>query len=112
MVLNTLGKVSQEGVEKEQIEAVLHQLELSQREIGGDHYPFGLQLILSGLSTAIHRGDVIAHMNLDSALENLRNKAQDPDYIKQLVKKFEATPGGTAGAHIIFKSNRGQRWIL
>lgn len=86
LVLDTLQKVSQEGIDKEQIEAVLHQLELSQREIGGDHYPFGLQLILSGLPTAIHRGDVIAHMNLDSALENLRTKAEDPDYIKQLIK--------------------------
>ncbi|MBE9527354.1 MAG: insulinase family protein [Proteobacteria bacterium] len=86
LIINTLEKVAQEGIDKEQIEAVLHQLELSQREIGGDHYPFGLQLILSGLSTAIHRGDVIAHMNLDSALEKLRDNATDPDYIKHLVK--------------------------
>ncbi len=86
LIIKTLEKVAQEGIDKEQIEAVLHQLELSQREIGGDHYPFGLQLILSGLSTAIHRGDVIAHMNLDSALENLRDNVADSDYIKHLVK--------------------------
>ena len=85
LVINILKDVAENGIKKEQIDAVLHQLELSQREIGGDHYPFGLQLILSGLSTAIHRGDVITHMNLDSALQKLRKKAEDPDYVKHLV---------------------------
>ena len=85
LVLSVLQDVAENGIEKDQIDAVLHQLELSQREIGGDHYPFGLQLILSGLSTAIHRGDVITHMNLDPALRTLRDKAKNPDYVKNLV---------------------------
>ena len=85
LVLKVLNDVAENGIKKEQIDAVLHQLELSQREIGGDHYPFGLQLILSGLSTAVHRGDVITHMNLDRALQTLRNKIEDPDYVKNLV---------------------------
>ncbi len=85
LVLSVLQDVAENGIEKEHIDAVLHQLELSQREIGGDHYPFGLQLILSGLSTAIHRGDVIKHMNLDPALQTLRDKAKNPEYVKNLV---------------------------
>jgi len=86
LALDVLERVAREGVAREQLEAVLHQLELSQREIGGDHYPFGLQLILSGLPAAIHRGDVIGAMNLDPALEKLREKVKDPDYIKDLIK--------------------------
>jgi Zn-dependent M16 (insulinase) family peptidase len=88
LVLSVLQDVEQNGIDSEQIEAVLHQLELSQREIGGDHYPFGLQLILSGLSTAIHRGDVMAHMNLDKALIKLRDNAKDPAYVKRLVRTY------------------------
>ena len=86
LVIDVLENVAEQGIDAAQVEAVLHQLELNQREIGGDHYPFGLQLILSGLSTAIHRGDVISHMNLDQALQKLRSKAQDPDYVKKLVR--------------------------
>lgn len=86
LVFNVLEDVAENGIDPAQIDAVLHQLELQQREIGGDHYPFGLQLILSGLSTAIHRGDVISHMNLDIALQQLRSKAEDPDYVKNLIK--------------------------
>ena len=85
LVLEVLERLASEGVPRPQLEAVLHQLELNQREIGGDHYPFGLQLILSGLPAAIHRGDVIGAMNLDPALEKLREKIKDPDYIKKLI---------------------------
>ncbi len=88
LILSVLEKVAEEGVPQSRVEAVLHQLELSQREIGGDSYPYGLQLILSGLSTAIHRGDPIALLNIDPVLEKLREQIKQPDYIQQLVKRY------------------------
>lgn len=88
LVESLLKQVAEEGVAKERVEAVLHQLELSQREVRGDGFPYGLQLILSGLPTAIHRGDPIAILNLDPVLEKLREEIQDPDYIKGLVKQL------------------------
>ncbi len=86
LVLEVLERVAEEGVEVEKLEAVLHQLELSQREVGGDGWPYGLQIIFSCMSAAIHRGDPIALLDLDSVLEELRHDIQDPDFIKQLVK--------------------------
>jgi presequence protease len=88
LVLQTLQQVAEEGVEKQRIEAVLHQLELSQREVRGDGMPYGLGLILSSLSAAIHRGDAIACLNLDPVLEQLRTSIQDPNYIKGLAQKL------------------------
>ena len=87
LILQVLQQVAEEGVPQENVEAVLHQLELSQREIGGDSYPYGLQLILESLSAAIHRGDPVAVLNLDPVLEKLRTDIKDPDFIKQLVRK-------------------------
>ncbi len=87
LILNVLNDVAENGVEFSQVEAVLHQLELSQREIGGDGYPYGMQLILGGLSAAIHRGDPIAVMNIEPVLEQLREDIKDPEFIKNLVKK-------------------------
>ncbi len=86
LVLEVLQKVADEGVPEERVEAVLHQLELSQREISGDGYPYGLQLILEGLSTAIHRGDPVALLNLDPVLDELRTLIRDPGYIRGLVR--------------------------
>lgn len=87
-VMDLLAEIAEKGVPQEKLEAVLHQLELSQREIGGDSYPYGLQLILSGLSPAIHRGDPIALLNLDPVLEKLRVEIKDPNFIPQLVKEL------------------------
>ena len=86
LILNTLSEVAEQGVSQERIAAVLHQLELGQREVGGDGYPFGLQLILNGLPAAIHRGDPVAVLNLDPVLEQLRKDIQNPDFIKDMVK--------------------------
>ncbi len=88
LILDTLQQVADQGVPQEQIAASLHQLELSQREVGGDGYPYGLQLILTGLTSATHRGDPIALLDVDAALENLRRKTQDPQFIQHAVRKW------------------------
>ena len=86
LVLDVLNDVAENGVPHEKLEAVLHQLELSQREVGGDSYPFGLQLILSGLTAAIHRSDPVSLLNLDPVIESLREDIKDPEFIKKLVR--------------------------
>ena len=87
-VLDVIGKVAQEGVEPDQLEAVLHQLELHQREIGGDGYPYGLQLILQGLGSATHYSDPIAVLDLDPVISRLRDKIRNPDYIRRLAREL------------------------
>lgn len=88
LILTTLEKVAQEGIDQSSVEAQLHQLELSQREITGDGMPFGLQLILAGLGAAIHRGDPVEVLNLDPALTRLREAIQEPNFIPQLVRQL------------------------
>lgn len=87
LVMNVINDVAKNGIETEKLESVLHQLELQQREVSGDGYPYGLHLILCGLSPAIHGGDPISALNIDPVLEQLRKDIQNPDFIKQLVKK-------------------------
>ncbi len=83
-----LQKIIDDGIDQSYLEAILHQLEFSQREIGGDREPFGLQLIFSAVSTAVHCGDVISVLNLDPAIEKLREKIKDKNYISQLINKL------------------------
>ena len=88
LVLDTLTRVAEEGIPQEMVEAQLHQLELSQREITGDGYPFGLQLILSAMPAAIHRGDPIGVLDIDPALEKLRAQVKDPQFIPDLIRRW------------------------
>lgn len=86
-VIETLENVVEHGLPQEQIEASLHQLELRQREIGGDGYPYGLQLILNALSAATHRGDVLNALDIQPSLEALRENIKDPAFIPELIKR-------------------------
>lgn len=87
LILDTLERVAEEGIPQSQLEACLHQLELSQREIGGDGSPFGLQLIFGCMSAAIHRGDPIDLLDLDPALERLRQDIRQPGFIQTLIRE-------------------------
>lgn len=88
LVRDTLQQVAETGVSDEQVEAALHQLELHQREITGDSHPYGLQLIIAGLSSAIHGGDPINLLNIDPALARLREQIKDPTFIPGLIKRL------------------------
>ncbi len=88
LVLNTLLQVAREGVPEEQLQAALHQLELEQREVGGDGYPYGLQLAMTALTAATHRGDPIAQLDLDAALSSLRAKIEQPDFIQTRLSQW------------------------
>ncbi len=85
-VLAVLQKVADEGVPIERLEAIVHQLELSQREISGDSYPYGLQIILTALPCVTHRGDPVELLNLEPVLDELRESIKDPEFIKGLVQ--------------------------
>ncbi len=87
-IIAVLQHVADHGVEQSEIDAVLHQLELHQREIGGDSYPYGMQLIMQILPAAIHRGNPAEVLNIDKALDELRQSASHPDYVKQLAKRI------------------------
>lgn len=87
-VMSLLAEVAKNGMPQEHIEASLHQLELQQREIGGDGYPYGLQLIMGALSPATHRGDILEFMDLESALQSLRNDIQDRNYLPNLIQEL------------------------
>jgi Zn-dependent M16 (insulinase) family peptidase len=88
LILDVLNNIAEKGVPQEQIDACLHQLELQQREIGGDSYPYGLQLILHALNSATHRGDPVALLDLEPALAALQKEARHPDFIKRLVREL------------------------
>jgi len=88
LILDTLERVARDGIAQEKVEAALHALELHQREISGDSYPYGLQLILSALSIATHRGDPIELLDIDPALEKLKQDISNPDYIPGLIREL------------------------
>ncbi len=87
-VLSVLEKVANGDIQTAQVEAVLHQMELQQREIGGGGYPYGLQLLLNGLGSAIHGGDPLPVWKIEPLLAELRENLKDKSYLPNLVKQY------------------------
>lgn len=88
LIIATLEQVARDGMAQADVEAVLHQFELSQREIGGDSYPYGLQLLLNGLSPALQEADPIAVWHVEPALARLRESIKDPRFVPDLVQRL------------------------
>ena len=88
MILDVLRDVADNGLPHEQVAASLHQLELSQREVSGGGYPYGLNLILTSLTSATHRGDPVDLLNLDPVLDKLQQQIEDPEFIKSLARNL------------------------
>jgi Zn-dependent M16 (insulinase) family peptidase len=87
LIESTLQRVAEEGVSEERLEAILHQLELHQREIAGDQFPYGLQLIMSAIAPMVHGGDPVELLDLEPVLVTLREKIKDPGYVPDLVRR-------------------------
>jgi hypothetical protein len=87
-ILQVLNDVADNGVPLEMVESVLHQIELSQREITGNHFPYGLRLSLNALSPMIHGGDPVAFLDIDPVLTTLRADSQNPEFIPNLVRRL------------------------
>lgn len=88
LILGVLEDVAQHGVPQEQVDAVLHQFELHQREISGSHVPYGLRLLLNSLPSMLHGGDALDALDIDSALNTLREQSRDPEFIKRLTREL------------------------
>lgn len=88
LIFDVLQQVTAQGAPQEAIDAALHQLELSEREITGDGFPYGLRLIMEALTPAIHGGDPLPALDSDPLLEQLRVESRDPDFIPRLVRQL------------------------
>lgn len=87
-ILDLLKKVADNSISDDDIETILHQIEIDQRHIGGDSMPYGLNLMLEGFSTAIHDGDPMTVWNIDDNLNWLKEQVKNPQFIADLIKKY------------------------
>ena len=88
MVLQTLRETASQPPSQQQLESLLDQLELQQREITGDGFPYGLQIMMSCIGTAMHRGKVSQALDLDPVIDELRSQIKEPDFVARLINRL------------------------
>lgn len=82
----TVEKVIREGFPSEQVEAVLHTIELGTKHQTSN---FGLQLLFNLTPLWNHNGDLVQAMRINQAVDKLREKInRDPKYLQGLVQRY------------------------
>ncbi len=75
LVLATLEECAKKGFSPERIEAAIHQIEFSHREVSGDQYPYPLHLLMRILGPWLHSDDPVSPLQLDRNLGRLRQES-------------------------------------
>lgn len=88
LILDTLQQIVDEGFTTERIEATIHRLELSNREVGGDSYPYAISLMFRILGPWLHCNDPISALQLDDNLIKLRQQLADGPFFENLIKTW------------------------
>lgn len=106
-VFAVLERVAREGVEPSVVEAALDRIEMAQRDVGGDGYPYGLQLMSRVLPGAMYRRDPAALLDIDELLAALRREAAAPGFVRALVERSLLRNGHRV--QVIMVPDRGKR---
>ncbi|GAB9467624.1 Metalloprotease family m16c [Globisporangium polare] len=99
-VQQAYASVLENGFEKERVEGLLHQLELSLKHIVGN---FGLTLMHGSSSVWTHRGDLIENLQLNPILTKLDEEMKrDPRFLEKYVEKYIMS-NETKEVHLLMK---------
>ncbi|MBN1551379.1 insulinase family protein [bacterium] len=89
LILETLQNISTNGIAEDEIEAALHQLEFSTREIKGEHgVPAGLHLAMRSFHVWMNGGDFYKSLTIDEHLARLREEANDSQFFRHLISTY------------------------
>jgi Zn-dependent M16 (insulinase) family peptidase len=82
-----LQGIVRDGMPAADIEAALHQVELSRREIHGDHYPYGLELCFRLLTPWNLGVEPLAFLDQNPAIARLAGRARQPGWLAAEVQR-------------------------
>lgn len=87
LVLETLETVAEQGFSRERIEGVLHRMEVANREVTGDSYPYSLILLMRLIGSWMHGGDPVAALNFEAHVERLRHELDQGPFFENLLRR-------------------------
>lgn len=88
LILSTIQEIYERGINQDQIDSAIHQIELSTSEISGGHYPYSLNLLFRFFGTWMHGGDPHNAIDFDTVLSELKGKIQKKGYLESQIKKY------------------------
>jgi Zn-dependent M16 (insulinase) family peptidase len=86
VVLDTLERLADEGVDQAHVDAVIHRLEFEKRERSNAGYPYALKLLFTCLAPYYYGGDPYDALNFDADLEHLQKARKEARFFENLIR--------------------------
>ncbi|MDH3973722.1 MAG: insulinase family protein [Deltaproteobacteria bacterium] len=88
VLIDTLEKLAGEGFPEERVEAVIHQLEFSNKEVVGNYYPYALNILFRLFGPWLHDGDPVSPLLIDEHIERLRKEMKAGPFFQEKIKEY------------------------
>jgi presequence protease len=86
VVLETLERLAEKGVDASQVDAAIHHLEFARRERSNAGFPYALRLLFAMLPAYAYGGDPFAALNFDADLEHLEKARGEGRFFENLIR--------------------------
>jgi presequence protease len=86
VVLDTLERLADEGVDQAQVDSVIHRLEFEQRERSNAGYPYALKVLFTLLAAYYYGGDPYSALNFDADLDHLAKARAEGRFFENLIR--------------------------
>ena len=86
LVLDTLERVADKGVDQGPVDAAIHHLEFEKRERSNAGFPYALRMLFTLAPAYLYGGDPYASLNFDTDLERLQQARRDGRFFEQLIR--------------------------
>jgi Zn-dependent M16 (insulinase) family peptidase len=86
VVLQTLQKLADGGVDAEQVDAAIHHLEFEKRERSNAGFPYALRVLFASMAAYHHGGDPLKSLDFDADLEHLERDRKEGRFFENLIK--------------------------
>jgi len=86
VVLQTLQKLADGGVDQDQVDAAISHLEFEKRERSNAGFPYALRVLFASLAAYHHGGDPLRSLDFDADLEHLEKARTEGRFFENLIQ--------------------------
>lgn len=86
VVLDTLERVADEGIDQSQVDAAIHHLEFEKRERSNAGFPYALRVLFAFLPAYHYGGDPMSALDFDADLEHLQKVRGEGRFFENLIR--------------------------
>jgi Zn-dependent M16 (insulinase) family peptidase len=87
IIFGVFRRLVKDGIQREMVEAAIHQIEFHRKEITNTPYPYGLKLLLTIIGNWLHGGSPERILQLDADLAKLQESIDSGPFLEDYIQR-------------------------